>query len=179
MVSRESHRDVTELFAEVQPDGRGETTGLAARRVIMTVFALISLAALAGFFGQRSTTSAAVTPSVRMTLAAPETVRGGIFFQALVNIRALKPVEHPRLVLDEGWLEGLQVNSIEPAAESESSRDGRLVLSYGALEPGDLLRIYFQFEVDPTNVGERSFTLELDDEDRLLARIPRTLRVLP
>jgi len=179
MVRRESHRDVTELFAEVQPDGRGETTGLAARRVIMTVFALISLAALAGFFGQRSTTSAAVTPSVRMTLAAPETVRGGIFFQALVNIRALTPVEHPRLVLDEGWLEGLQVNSIEPAAESESGRDGRLVLSYGALEPGDLLRIYFQFEVDPTNVGERSFTLELDDEDRLLARIPRTLRVLP
>jgi len=170
---------VTELFADVAPDGRGGTIGIAARRVLMASFALISLAALIGFFGQRSTTSAAVTPSVRMTLDAPETVRGGIFFQALVNIRALTPVEHPRLVLDEGWLEGLQVNSIEPAAESESSRDGRLVLSYGALEPGDLLRIYFQFEVDPTNVGERSFTLELDDEERLLARIPRTLRVLP
>jgi len=107
---------VTELFADVAPDGRGGTIGIAARRVLMASFALISLAALIGFFGQRSTTSAAVTPSVRMTLDAPETVRGGI---------------------------------------------------------------YFQFEVDPTNVGERSFTLELDDEDRLLARIPRTLRVLP
>ena len=47
----------------------------------------------------------------------------------------------------------MQVNSIEPAAESESSRDGRLVLSYGALQPGDLPRIWLQFEVSPTNVG--------------------------
>ena len=53
------------------------------------------------------------------------------------------------------------------------------MLSYGALEPGDLLRIWLQFEVNPTNVGKRSYTVELDDEERLLARIPRTIRVLP
>ena len=49
----------------------------------------------------------------------------------------------------------------------------------GGLEAGDLLRIWLQFEVDPTNVGKRSYSFELDDEDRLLARIPRTIRVLP
>jgi hypothetical protein len=170
---------MTELFSDVPPDDRGMVVGLVARRVIMTLFALISLAALIGFIGQRASTSNAATPSVRMTLSAPEVVRGGIFFQSRIEIRALAPIEHPRLVFDEGWLEGLQVNSIEPAAESESSRDGRLVLSYGALEPGDLLRIWLQFEVDPTNVGKRSYTVELDDEDRLLTRIPRTIRVLP
>jgi hypothetical protein len=167
---------VTELFTDV---GRGTIAGLWVRRAIVTVFALISLAALAGFIGQRATTSNAASPSVRMTLSAPETVRGGIFFQSRVDIQALAPIEHPRLVFDEGWVEGLQVNSIEPAAESESSRDGRLVLSYGALKPGDRLRIWLQFEVNPTNVGKRSYTLELDDEDRLLVRVPRTLRVLP
>jgi hypothetical protein len=145
----------------------------------MTLFAAVSLAALVGLIGQSESTSAASTPSVRMTLSAPEQVRGGLFFQSRVDIRALAPIEHPRLVLDEGWIEGMQVNSIEPAAESESSRDGRLVLSYGALEPGDVLRVWLQFEVNPTNVGKRSYALELDDEDRLLARIPRTLRVLP
>src|SRR4051794_16108131 len=172
----ESPGCMTELFTEI-PDGTHR--GLIARRIVMTVFALFSLAALIGFFGQRATTSTAATPSARLTLAAPEIVRGGIFFQARVEVRALEPIEHPRLVLDDGWLEGLQVNSIEPAAESESSRDGRLVLSYGALEPGDVLRIWLQFEVDPTNVGRRSFTVELDDEDRLLVRVPHTLRVLP
>ena len=57
-------------------------------------------------------------------------------------------------MLADGWVEGMQVNSIEPAAESETSRDGRVVLSYGDLEAGDVLRIWLQFEVDPTNVGQ-------------------------
>jgi hypothetical protein len=112
-------------------------------------------------------------------LAAPETVRGGLFFQSRIEIRALTAIEHPRLVLGEGWFEGMQVNSIEPAAESETSRDGRVVLSYGALEPGDVLRIWLQFQVEPTNIGTRDYSVELDDEDRLLVRIPRTIRVLP
>src|SRR3954452_1998375 len=170
---------MTELFTDIQRDDRGDVVGLLARRAILTLFALISLTALVGFFGQRPSSSEATTPAVRMTLTAPETVRGGIFFQARIDIRALTAIEHPRLVFDEGWLEGLQVNSIEPAAESESSRDGRLVLSYGALEPGDLLRIWMQFEVNPTNTGKRAYTVELDDEDRPLTRIPRTIRVLP
>jgi len=110
-----------------------------------------------------------VTPLIN---ARAETVASKPFFrQAFRSTRCL--------VLADGWFEGMQVNSIEPAAESESSRDGKLVLSYGALEPGDLLRIWLQFEVNPTNVGKRSYTVELDDEERLLARIPRTIRVLP
>jgi hypothetical protein len=170
---------MTELFSDLRADDRGVLVGLAARRVIMTLFALISLAALVGFIGQRASTSAATTPSVRMTIDAPEVVRGGIFFQSRIDIRALAPIGHPRLVFDKGWLEGLQVNSIEPSAQSESSRDGRLVLSYGQLKRGDLLRIWMQFEVNPTNSGKRSYTVELDDQDRLLTRIPRTIRVLP
>ena len=84
-------------------------------------------------------------------------MRGGLFFQSRIEIRALAAIEHPRLVLDEGWVEGMQVNSIEPAAESETSRDGRVVLSYGALEPGDVLRVWLQFQVEPTNVGTRDY----------------------
>jgi hypothetical protein len=170
---------MTELFTDLDPDARGQAVGVWSRRVIMALFALISLAGLIGFIGQRTSDSSAATPVVRMHLSAPETVRGGLFFQSRIDIRALATIEHPRLVLDEGWMEGMQVNSIEPAAESESSRDGKVVLSYGELKAGDVLRVWLQFEVDPTNVGRRSYGLELDDEDRPLARIERTLRVLP
>jgi hypothetical protein len=170
---------MTELFAEIPRDGRGQLVGLWARRAVMTVFALISLAALIGFIGQRASDSVAASPTVRMRLSAPETVRGGLFFQSRIEIRALTAIEHPRLVLDTGWVEGMQVNSIEPAAESETSRDGLLVLSYGKLAAGDLLRVWLQFEVDPTNTGKRPYGFELDDEDRPLTRIDRTLRVLP
>jgi hypothetical protein len=170
---------MAELFSDVNSSGRGQVVGLWGRRMVMGLFALISLAALVGFTGQRASTSAASTPAVRMKLSAPEVVRGGLFFQSRVDIRALTPIQHPRIVLADGWIEGLQVNSIEPAAESETSRDGRVVLSYGELKAGDVLRVWMQFEVDPTNVGKRDYTLELDDADRPLARIPGTIRVLP
>jgi hypothetical protein len=145
----------------------------------MTVFALFAAAALWGFTGQRASDSVAAGPAARMRLAAPEIVRGGLFFQSRVEIRALTAIEHPRLVLDDGWVEGMQVNSIEPSPESETSRDGRVVLSYGGLEPGDVLRVWLQFEVDPTSVGKRPYGIELDDETRPLARVDRTIRVLP
>jgi hypothetical protein len=170
---------MSELFTGVEDHPGGRRIGLAARRAWIGLFALISLAALAGFIGQRPAHSEAMAPEARTTLQAPEVVRGGLFFQARIDIRALQDIEHPRLVFDTGWLEGMQVNSIEPAADSESSRDGRLVLSYGTLAPGDLLRIYLQFEVNPTNVGERSYGFELDDQERRIARIDRQIRVLP
>jgi hypothetical protein len=73
----------------------------------------------------------------------------------------------------------MQVNSIEPAPASESSRDGQLVLSYDKLAAGDLLRIWFQFEVDPTSAGRRPYGIELDDAATRLVRLPHTLTVLP
>ena len=168
-----------DLFSDVPEDNHRLGVGLWARRVVTALFALTAAAALWGFFGQRASDSIAAGPAARVHLAAPETVRGGLFFQSRIEIRALAAIEHPRLVLGEGWFEGMQVNSIEPAAESETSRDGQLVLSYGALEPGDVLRVWLQFQVEPTNVGTRDYSVELDDEDRLLVRVPRTIRVLP
>jgi hypothetical protein len=53
------------------------------------------------------------------------------------------------------------------------------VLSYDALAPGDLLRVWFQFEVNPTNVGRRSYAIELDDAERPVARLAPDITVLP
>jgi hypothetical protein len=41
------------------------------------------------------------------------------------------------------------------------------------------LRVWLQFEVNPTNVGRRSLALELDDAETPVARIERDIRVLP
>jgi hypothetical protein len=166
---------VSDLFSAIPDRERGQRLALIARRVVMTIFAAISLLALGGAIGQTSSTSQA--PG--LTVEAPETVRGGLFWQARIDIRAARAIAKPRLVFADGWLDGMQVNSIEPAAQSESSRDGRLVLSYDSLEPGDRLQIWMQFEVDPTSAGKRSLALELDDAQTPLARIDREIRVLP
>jgi hypothetical protein len=106
-------------------------------------------------------------------------VRGGLLFQSRVTIRVTGHIQHPQLLLDPGWLEGMQVNSIEPQAESESSRGGRLLLSYSALRPGDRAELWLQFQVNPTNVGHRSYALQLDDGNRRIVRVQRTVTVLP
>jgi hypothetical protein len=73
----------------------------------------------------------------------------------------------------------MQVNSIEPGPSSESSRDGKVVLTWNALDANRPVRVWFQFEVNPTNVGRRDYTLEFDDGDTALARVHRTITVLP
>jgi hypothetical protein len=172
---------VTSLFSDVAavPEPRGATAGPWARRAVMTVFAAIAVLGLLDVFGQGATQTTARTPAAVLRLTAPAAVRGGLFFQSRVEIRALRALEHPRLVLDVGWVEGMQFNSIEPAPVSEASRDGRVVLSYDRVDAGERLVVWMQFEVDPTNVGHRSYGLELDDAEAKVAAIHRDITVFP
>jgi hypothetical protein len=172
---------VTKLFTDVAavPEPRGEIVGLWTRRAVMTIFAVVALLGLLDVFGQGTTQTVASTPAAVLRVTAPEAVRGGLFFQSRIEIRARRAIAHPRLVLDEGWIEGMQVNSIEPSPVGEASRDGRLVLSYDALDAGERLVVWLQFEVNPTNTGHRSYGLELDDADTRIAAIDRHLTVFP
>jgi hypothetical protein len=170
---------MADLFAKLEPAPTGLTVGLSVRRAIITLLALLALLALINRFGQRPSQSIARAPAASMQLSAPERIRGGLFFQSRLEIRAAQTIDHPRIVLDPGWLEGMQVNSIEPAPVGETARNGRVVLSYDGLAPGDVLRIWFQFEVNPTNVGRRSYAVELDDAEQPLARLAREITSLP
>jgi hypothetical protein len=170
---------VARRFADVEQDERGERRGLRTRRAVMGLLTLVPLVALTGVLGQRATTTSAAGAKAAIVLRAPRTVRGGLLFQSRVSIRVTGRIQHPRLVLDPGWLEGMQLNSIEPQAQAESSRGGRLVLAYSTLKPGDRVELWLQFQVNPTNVGHRSYALELDDDTQRIARVARTLTVLP
>ena len=172
---------VTRLFTDVAavPEPRGATVGLWARRAVMTGFAVIAVLGLLDVFGQATTQSTARTPAAVVRVTAPSAVRGGLFFQSRVEISARRALEHPRLVLDEGWVEGMQFNSIEPAPVSEASRDGRVVLSYDRIDAGERLVVWMQFEVNPTNVGHRPYGLELDDAETPVAAVHRWITVFP
>jgi len=171
---------MSHVFASLPATGGSQgLIGLWTRRAVLVLFAAIIVAALLNAFGQRSTTTTDAAPAATLSLEAPSRVRGGLFFQSLVDVVPRRAVERPRLVLADGWLEGMQVNSIEPAPSSESSRDGTTVLTWNALEAGRAMRVWFQFEVNPTNHGRRDYTLEFDDGDAPLARVKRTITVLP
>jgi hypothetical protein len=170
---------MSEIFSNLEREPRGITVGLWVRRAMLTLLGLLVLAALLNRFGQRPAQSTARTPTATLQLRAPSVVRGGLFFESRVDVRALQAINHPRLVLDDGWAEGMQVNSIEPAPVGETSRQGRLVLSFDQLKAGDVLRVWLQFEVNPTNVGHRSYAIELDDSERPIARLGPSITALP
>ncbi|MGH3006986.1 MAG: hypothetical protein ACRDOS_14025 [Gaiellaceae bacterium] len=103
-------------------------------------------------------------------MSAPERLRG-LFYQGRFTIESRRGIGDATLVLDEGWLESMHVNTIEPAPAQESSRDGRLALGFGEIPAGDSVVVYMQFQVNPTNVGRRSQDVELyDGATRLAAR---------
>jgi hypothetical protein len=147
--------------------------------VLLALIAVPVVLAVAGVLGQPTVTRSAASPRAQLVLNAPKVLRGGLMWRARITIRALDAIDHPRLVLGRGYVNGMQLNTIEPSPASEAGRGPRLVLSYDKLAAGDELVVYMQFQVDPTTAGRQDATVELDDETQPLARITHTIRVLP
>lgn len=160
-------------------DLRGRSRRPWIRRGLVVLIAVPVVLALTGAFGQPTKTLRAASAAATLQVEVPDKLRGGLMWRARIVVRATSTIEHPRIVLGPGWVHGMQLNTIEPAPESEASRGPRVVLSYGELAAGDELVVDLQLQVDPTTVGRQDTSVDLDDEARPLARVAHTTRVLP
>ena len=149
------------------------------RRALLVLLAVPVILGLTGALGQGTITRSASGPRAQLALHAPRVVRGGLLWPARITVRALQTIRHPRLILDRGYVEGMQLNTIEPAPTSEAARGPRLVFSYDELSPGDELVVYLQLQTDPTTSGRQDAAVALDDATRQLARVEHTIMVLP
>jgi hypothetical protein len=150
-----------------------------ARRALIALVGLAVAFGLLNVFGQRPSTSTAASPAASLKIVSPARVRSGLIFQSRFHIHANREVRKATLVLDPGWLEGMTLNTVEPAPIGEASRDGRIAFELGRVPAGDDYLLFLQFQVNPTNVGRRSNDVELYDGERLLLRIDRTITVWP
>lgn len=160
-------------------DLRGRWKHPWMRRGLVVLLAVPVLLALTGALGQSTKTLKTVAPAVTLQVEVPDVLRGGLMWRARIVVRAARSIEFPRIVLGSGFVHGMQLNTLEPAPESEASRGQRVVLSYDELAAGDELVVYLQLQVDPTTVGVQDTSVELDDEEQPLARLTHTTRVLP
>jgi hypothetical protein len=149
------------------------------RRVVLLVLAAFCALSLANVLGQRATTTTAAGPGARLTVGAPSTLRGGLLYQARLTIVATRRIARLRVVLDEGWLQGVTTNTVIPEAADQDDADGRLVLAYGELPAGDAMTIRLQQQVNPTALGRRSQGVEVRDGDVPLVRAHRTVTFFP
>jgi hypothetical protein len=152
---------------------------LSFRRTVIALLALITLAALLDVFGQKAATTTAGSARGTLTVSSPDRVRGGLMFTTRFTIEARQAIDHPVLVLDGGWFDGMQVNSIVPQPKEETSAGGRTILTFERLPAGDRQNYYIGFQVDPTTFGRKSQGVRLRDGGRTLLTIERTLTVLP
>jgi hypothetical protein len=149
------------------------------RRVLLCCIAVLPVLALLNVFGQHPSTSSAAGPVASLSVTAPTRLRSGLIFQVKVKVLAHRTIKQPEIVFDEGWWESMSVNSIEPEPSESSSKDGRVVLTYGKLEPGQSLVSWIYFQVNPTNVGKRNEGVELDDGETPLVSMHRSLTIFP
>jgi len=149
------------------------------RRVLLGLIAAMLVLALANVFGQRPSTSRAASPAAVLSVYSPSRVRGGLLYTARFHVTARNELQKATLVLDPGWFEGMQVNSIVPQPVQEGSRNGRVVYELGHIAKGDSSILWIQFQVNPTNVGRRSQNVELDDGAQLISTIHRSITVYP
>jgi hypothetical protein len=148
------------------------------RALLGLVTALIALA-LANVFGQHQSAVATTASAAVLTVNAPSRVRGGLLYTVLFMVRARADLKKATLVLDPGWIDGMQVNSINPQPADEASRQGRIVLDLGHIPPGGFVKYWIEFQVDPTTVGRRSQNVELDDGPKKILTAHRTLTIFP
>jgi hypothetical protein len=149
------------------------------RRALLGLLAAVLVVALLNVFGQRPATSRAATPEAVLSVYAPTRVRGGLLYTARFHITARSELQKATLVLDSGWFEGMQVNSIVPQPVQEGSRNGRVVYELGHIAKGDSSILWIQFQVNPTNIGRRPQNVELDDGTRVISTVHRSITVYP
>ena len=149
------------------------------RYALLTVIGAVVVLGLFNVFGQRPGTQAGDSPQARLEVYAPAHVRGGLLYEARFTIRAHKALTHAVLQLAPGWTESQQINTIEPTPSAQTSRNGSLLLTLGAVPKGQHYTLYLEFQVDPTNVGRRNADVMLYDGDAHLVTIKRTITVFP
>jgi hypothetical protein len=149
------------------------------RRAILAVFAAFVLTGLAGFFGQRPDVSTAAGPAATLRVSAPTALRGGLLFMALFDIKATADVKEPTLVLAPGWAADITINTVAPAPLEENSRNRRLELTFPKLSRGDHLRVWMDFQVNPTAAGRSSQDVVLRDGGTPIARVDRSVTIYP
>jgi hypothetical protein len=157
----------------------GREWHLRLNRGLLSLVGLFLLLGLANVFGQRPTTSRASSGAASLSVYAPDRVRGGLLYTVRFHVVAHRPLAHATLLLAPGWIEGMQVNSINPQPEQEGSRDGWLELDLGPIAAGKSYITFIEFQVNPTNVGHRAQDVVLADGDRTLFHLHRTITVYP
>jgi hypothetical protein len=150
------------------------------RRGLLAVPGVLVILGLGNVFGQRASESEAQSPAADLRVDAPADLRGGLMFQVRIQVLAHRRISHPVIMFSHAWYESMTQNSANPQPLSGSSVGDRPAFEFSPIAAGHRATYWFQFQVNPTNVGwRRPETLTLADGTTTLTSVQRTLTVYP
>jgi hypothetical protein len=159
---------------------RHDRYGLWVRRGGLVVLTAIVVIALFNVVGQRATNATADSSVASITVHAPVAVRPGLLFQAKISVTAHEAVPAAQLVLSHGWFDGLTLNTMEPAAVSETSAmGGSVVVTIGPLRAGQTFVQYLEYQVNPTSFSRRGQVVTLRSNGVALVSLRRHMTIVP
>jgi hypothetical protein len=173
--------DVLQPIPDVrESDDRTASRRIWARRAGCLLLAAVPILALSNVVGQRAHDSTVSSAAATVIVHAPTRVRAGLLFQAKFTVTAHQDIKGATLVLGNGWLDGLTMNTNEPSAASETAGPrGGVALALGPLAAGQTYVQYLDFQVNPTTVGRRSQSVILRIGSRQLLALNHTMTVFP
>ncbi|MFL5899175.1 MAG: hypothetical protein ACJ76D_12090 [Solirubrobacterales bacterium] len=155
-------------------DFEGRRTGQWLRHGFLVLLSAFVVAALLNAFGARTSTEEASATAASLKVTAPERVRGGLLYQARLEIEANEAIGAPTLVFDKGWIEETTVNTLEPEPAETTTDLGHLKVRYAPLPPGRTLTVYISLQANPNDVGTHNADVALYDADEEIVSIDRT-----
>jgi hypothetical protein len=155
-------------------DFEGKVTGQWLRHGFLLLLSAFIVAGLLNVFGARPSSSEAEGRAATLKVTAPERVRGGLLYQARLEIHAREAIGAPTLVFDRGWIEETTINTLEPEPAETTTDLGHLKVRYPPLPPGRTLTVYLSLQANPNNVGTHDGGVALYDADEPIASIDRT-----
>jgi hypothetical protein len=168
-----------ELSLARHRDLEGRESRPWARWALLALLAALCVLGLLNVFGQRPDTHVVKSDVVALEVYSPTKLRSGLFYESRFTIDAHEEIREATLVLDPGWLEGMTLNTLEPAPVGEASRDGRIALELGRIPAGGRHVFFLHFQVNPTNIGRRPADVDLHDGTTPLLHVDREVSILP
>jgi hypothetical protein len=155
-------------------DFEGKRLGQWLRHGFLLLLTVFVVAALLNAFGAHPQTSEAVAPAGTLKITAPERLRGGLLYQARLEIHASQPIGAPTVVFDRGWIEETTINTLQPEPAETTTDLGHLKIRYPPMPPGRTLTVYISLQANPNDVGTHHAGVALYDADERLAAVERT-----
>lgn len=146
---------------------------------ILLLSALLIAAAIGYFGGQPHPRRTVDRAAATIDMEFPDILRNGQFFEMRAKITAKQDFEDLRVGISATYWHDLTINSMVPAPEKETFKDGEYRFSFGPVKSGEEFAIKIDGQINPPLFAGTNGHITLLDGEKIQATVPVNLTVIP